>query len=420
MSGARRTSGVCSTAGGEHTLLKDARGQVFSAGACGLGWCRNMPMAASLFGWRKALLPEPAKKVIGGYYHNLAIGLLTGSVYSWGCGTFVEGRAEGSKPALGQGIDVKDLGEQPRLVKSISGSDLPVHDAAAGAYHSAVLTRTGKVLTFGAGQLGQLGRKTRGQTDSSGLPVDCEPAPVEGLPPGVPVRSIGAGFYNTLVTLQDGTVFCSGENQNSQCGARSNGRSNLFKMAQVVAKGLENEHIISAVGGYCHTLLLTRQGRVFTLGCSDDGQRGFDSSKVASTLTNELKLNGGCNDRIPLKAEKIAAGANHSVVLAENGDVYAFGSNEYGQCGTDQNVRINEDGEKERGPILSPVKIAVPSHASRIVSVSAGYAHTILTDDKDKVFVFGQNANGQLGIGKSSYSDEPLDVVVPTPIEFSE
>jgi hypothetical protein len=49
-------------AGGEHTLARNAAGAVFSAGACGVGWCRLKDFSASLCGWRRVPIPEPVSK----------------------------------------------------------------------------------------------------------------------------------------------------------------------------------------------------------------------------------------------------------------------------------------------------------------------------------------------------------------------
>ena len=89
----------------------------------------------------------------------------------------------------------------------------------------------------------------------------------------VQVRSIGAGFYNTLVACKSGALFCGGENQNRQCGRDPSlgaDQSNLHYMAR--ATDFEGYHIVEASGGYCHTLALTDTGRVLSIGCGDDGQ----------------------------------------------------------------------------------------------------------------------------------------------------
>jgi alpha-tubulin suppressor-like RCC1 family protein len=45
------------------------------------------------------------------------------------------------------------------------------------------------------------------------------------------------------------------------------------------------------------------------------------------------------------------------------------------------------------------IQIPLPPGAGRVVAVSAGYAHTVITDDKGGVYSFGQNENGQLAAG---------------------
>ena len=48
----------------------------------------------------------------------------------------------------------------------------------------------------------------------------------------------------------------------------------------------------------------------------------------------------------------------------------------------------------------------MPPDAGRITSVSAGYAHTVLRDDRGRAYTFGQNENGQLGLGPQAVDIE--------------
>ena len=49
--------------------------------------------------------------------------------------------------------------------------------------------------------------------------------------------------------------------------------------------------------------------------------------------------------------------------------------------------------------VLRPTRVVLPAGSGRVVSVSAGYAHTVLRDDRGLVYTLGQNENGQLGLG---------------------
>lgn len=400
-------------AGGEHTLYEDKRGNLFSAGACGLGWCRLLPLTRSLFDWQKVTLPngnEPVRLFHPSYYHNLAVGASTGKLYAWGCGTFVEGGNDGVIPALGPNAG-EDRGGLPVEVPLPPSGDTTVRDICGGAYHSVVLTNAGAVLTFGANQLGQLGREissTPHQADASGAPVDPHPAPAEGLPLSGEqqeiVQSVAAGFYNTFAICRSGKLYCAGENQNQQCGVRSR---NLRKLTPVT----EVSNVDQVSGGYCHTLVKTFAGKVFSLGCGDDGQRGKGFLPGEDDNEKKGELEVASEVELPVAAKQVAAGANHSVVLGEDGIAYTFGANDVGQCGVVVNKDGGDDGDDEEGtPVLCPTPLKLPTNAGRVIHVSAGYAHTVLNTDQGKTFVFGQNDSGQLGLGRSgSTSSDDLN-----------
>ena len=400
---------ISASAGGEHTLFYDSKTKsLFSAGACGLGWCRNYPLNEALFHLRKVKLGEskPCRLVHASYYHNLAVDATKGQLYTWGCGTFVDHAKDGTPnldgviPALGPRANTTDLGEPPQPIALVHNDPYntkdPIVGLSAGAYHSVVLTRLGIVYTFGAGQLGQLGRhSTSDKTDSSGLLVDPTPAPIQGIDFGQDkVEAIGAGFYNTFAIVgSSGSLYCAGENQNKQCGE---GPRNLREMVRVKEIG---DTVESVEGGYCHTLVKTAAGKVLSLGCGEEGQRGDgrlideDGDEADDIEPREIVtpvvLPKGRN------AIVIAAGANHSVVLGDDGVAYTFGANDVGQCGVSSK---DADGE-EGAPVLSPHAVKIPKDAGQVIGISAGYAHTVLTTSKEGVFVFGQNDNGQLGIG---------------------
>ena len=151
------------SAGGEHTLFckqssrDGSSNTLYSAGACGLGWCRRHPINDALFELRKVHLGkknnenaggEPCRLFHASYYHNLAVGAQTGRLYSWGCGTFTDGGMDGVIPDLGQGSNATDLGELPKPVEGIPKTkDDPIIQLSGGAYHSIVLTKGGSIFS---------------------------------------------------------------------------------------------------------------------------------------------------------------------------------------------------------------------------------------------------------------------------------
>jgi len=255
-----------------------------------------------------------------------------------------------------------------------------VVEAAAGAYHSVARTADGRVFTFGAAQLGQLGRPVGAQVDGAGLPVSADPGEA-ALTAGDLAVKVGAAFYNTFAICKSGVVLCAGENQYGQCGA---GMANLALLTRV--NELKGHDVTAVTGGYCHTLALTRAGFVVTLGCGDDGQRGASTDATSNVV------------RLPnRKAVSIAAGANHSLALADDGSVWGFGSNEYGQLG---------GGDDE--PVFSPRRVPL---AQKCVAVSAGYAHSVLSLADGSAVALGRGENGQLanGTDKDRVQATPCD-----------
>ncbi|KAI0561577.1 chromosome condensation regulator RCC1 [Gracilaria domingensis] len=79
-----------------------------------------------------------------------------------------------------------------------------------------------------------------------------------------------------------------------------------------------------------------------------------------------------------------ASGANHSVILTDEGRVYSFGSDDYGQLG-----RLSSD------PRPAPVRIP-----ARIIKVHSGWNFCVAVgDDRRSIFTWGSGKDGQLGHG---------------------
>lgn len=80
---------------------------------------------------------------------------------------------------------------------------------------------------------------------------------------------------------------------------------------------------------------------------------------------------------------QVSCGLHHTAVLTAAGEVYTFGSNQYGQLGT---------GDLQ--PISAPVQVKISGVASQI---AAGSNHTVILSSKGLVFTFGNYQKGQLG-----------------------
>ena len=99
----------------------------------------------------------------------------------------------------------------------------------------------------------------------------------------------------------------------------------------------------------------------------------------------------------------VAAGYYHSMLLSSDGKVFTFGWNSYGQLG---------DGTKVQR--YYPVPIYNYNNTltqEKIISISAGFFHSVLLSSNGKVFTFGGNDYGQLGDGSNSHRNYTVPIV---------
>ncbi len=90
--------------------------------------------------------------------------------------------------------------------------------------------------------------------------------------------------------------------------------------------------------------------------------------------------------KIPFESaiKKVSTGARHSLVLLENGFLYAFGDNSEGQCAGSQ-TRYN-----------TPVKISLDT-LDKIVDVFSGYNHNLIVLASGEMLTWGDTSSGKLG-----------------------
>ena len=91
----------------------------------------------------------------------------------------------------------------------------------------------------------------------------------------------------------------------------------------------------------------------------------------------------------------ISAGDLHSVALAYDGSVWAWGANNYQQIGDGTSTERH-----------NPVKIL-----SDVTSISAGAVHTLALKTDGSVWAWGYNGNGELGIGTRATKNKPVEVI---------
>lgn len=137
-------------------------------------------------------LSSPATDVSCGWEHTL-ITTTSGHVYGLGCNGYGQLAIDGQLAASSKPVLIPDL---QNIAKT-----------ACGLRHSMALSRDGKVLCWGEGRRGQLGRKTGDKWRISA---------VEDIPE--PVVDIAAGQHHSAALTTSGAVYVWGCNKHGQLG----------------------------------------------------------------------------------------------------------------------------------------------------------------------------------------------------------
>ena len=130
------------------------------------------------------------------------------------------------------------------------------------------------------------------------------------------------------------------------------------------------------------------------------------------------------NDPIQL----ISLGSQHTICVTNKGKVYTFGWNNYGQCGVPINstvvlkselednrlININKFNELELRILnrIDGVKIPQIDEIILSSSITCGEDYTLIVDQEGKLWSFGLNLNGQLGLGHCDQIEKPTEVII--------
>ncbi|WP_051327499.1 thrombospondin type 3 repeat-containing protein [Desulfatibacillum aliphaticivorans] len=253
----------------------------------------------------------------------------------------------------------------------VSGCGNAVPIVAAGYRHSLALTSGGEVFAWGSNGAGQLGLGTSGDGAD-----ERTPQKVNALSN---VTALAAGEFHSLALARDGSVWSWGNNLWGQLGLGTSG-SNTDKATPQKVEALSN--VVAIVAGSYHTLALARDGSVWAWGDNYYGQLGLGTSGLGADESTPQKVEALSN------AAAIVAGDNHSLALARDGSVWSWGRNDYGQLGLMDYSEIKTTPQQVTG-------------IAGLVAMAGGGLHTLAVTQDGAVWAWGYNEYGQAGTGTS-------------------
>jgi len=323
-----------------------------------------------------------AVPVAGGGWHALAVAA-DGSVWAWGA------NLSGS---LGDGTF--DPSTTPIQVVGVGGTGLFTDAVAvAGANeHSLALKSDGTVWGWGIGSSGELGD---GMGADSSTPVQVVGEGGIGVLPDI--VAISAEYYQSFALQSDGTVWAWGWNGEDQIGDIGANRTETPEQVFTDA--------IAISSGSYHTLALKNDGTVWAWGEDSYGELGDGTVGGGSNIV-PTQVVGPSGTGFLTDIVAVDAGEYISSAIRSDGTVWTWGGDYYEQLG-DGVGNINQPSPVQvLGPGGSGVLIG-------IVQVDAAYDHVVGLKDDGTVWSWGSQYYGEIGNGitSSAGASSPVQAV---------
>ena len=217
---------------------------------------------------------------------------------------------------------------------------------------------------------------------------------------GKNVLATDCGQFHTMALLDDGSVWSWGGTLHGKLGSPNPAPSILPSLSK---------HQIKQIGcGEFYSAALTIYGGLFTWGGGGKHKNrgalghGHLEDIEAPELVTFFNKN-------PIR--EFSCGAAHMMAICENGELYSWGDNNYGQLGTGDEtdsafplnvtVQVNEKFE----PHMDDYEFF--RQDLQVEKVDCGNRHSIFLTDNGWVFTCGNNSYGQTGQKKNKNLDVP-------------
>lgn len=303
---------------------------------------------------------------------------------------------QGTLRSLGLGTEGRlgtdDTASRTSLTKVYDplGDGTLVSGVRSGVDMSFAITMNSELYAWGNGKYGRLG--------DAAASTRLSP---KRILPTENVISVCSGVYHSAAVTNNSKLYTWGFNTlDGYTGSPITGqmgRNTLYSYTPTVVPGVVGTPVSVACGAR-HTLVLTREGLVFGFG--DDSYRG--AVGIGRNLIEQSPMQVGAST--PLKGVlsevriiAVAAGLHHSMALGSFGELYTWGDNTYGQLGDGTTV-TNRHPKRVLGLIFEEV----------IVAISAGSYSSYAVAASGRLYSWGYNSKGQLGINSTTNALMPM------------
>lgn len=211
------------------------------------------------------------------------------------------------------------------------------------------------------------------------------------------ITKVYAGDTHALAITSLGRVFAWGGNEYGQLSINNNIDTTKPVDITMNFQLYPTEEIISMALGNNHCIAITNHGRVFTWGLNNHGQlgnglnTGNNKNSIPTDITFGLNL-----DLSKLEYPKyVYARGYSSIIVTSENRILVFGDNASNKLGTDDHQR----------DYLLPYDITEKFNFlidEEVVGLSLSSNNGGLFTSSNRVFTWGFNGSGELGLGRTS------------------
>ena len=192
----------------------------------------------------------------------------------------------------------------------------------------------------------------------------------------------------TVCLKSDGTVWASGINNYGQLGDGSNTSKNIMVPVKSTDGILSDVKEIAV--GLNHAAALKNDGTVWAWGYNIYGQLG-DNTTMNRNIAVQTRGVSGVSQYLT-DIVSIASGRHHVLAVKNDGTVYSWGSNEYGQLADVESITKH----------MRPIQV---SGLTDITYIATGQYNSFAINSEGDAWGWGYNRYGALGIGTTELNN---------------
>ncbi|XP_023245825.1 ultraviolet-B receptor UVR8 [Copidosoma floridanum] len=152
-------------------------------------------------------------------------------------------------------------------------------------------------------------------------------------PETVEFVDIACGFDHTILLAKNGDVYSIGMGTRGQLGHGDLEDCDEPKLIEALA-GLK---VLQITASGWHSAVVTDQGDLYTWGWNNRGQLGLPDVENVTAVPTLVDFKSQTGQSIEINIKKVQCGNAFTICRTDNGDFWGCGSNKYGQLGLTKN-----------------------------------------------------------------------------------